>query len=268
MINYISGFDLYFQSILFRLFKNILRKKSFVFHSESNESQILAKYLNYIDYKSFSFLDIGAGGGFHGSNTIDLLINKGFRGLFVEGDSSNAYKLKTLLESNADIERCNYEVLNEFVTSENINSICFKVDGFKNIDVVSIDIDSVDFWVWKALHVIKPFIVIVEFQCIFKEDQFLVSPNFARSGFVNRNGHEYCISNSASLSAFVKLGNEKGYTLVAVSESGFNAFFMINEIAERHHLGISVAEGLDRDFTRWAQREFGEEIMCFEWLKY
>jgi len=251
-----------------RFLKRLFRKSPTRKYSESNEGSILRSLIDKIPIKHRAFLDIGAGSGFYGSNTIDLLLNNRFNGVFIEGDRNNLHKLRSEIESVSSIRKRQYLLHEGYVSSDNINSLVQSFNGFNGFDVVSIDIDSIDFWVWKALDSIHPAIVIVEFQCIFKANESLVSPNMARQGFVQRNGSTYCISNSASLSAFVKLGHEKGYTLVAVSDSGFNAFFVKNDLALNNGWYISVEQGLDRDFTRWAQQEFGKDIHQFDWLPY
>jgi len=251
-----------------RLYKRLFCTHAAKRYSESNEGPLLRTLIDKIPIKHRTFLDIGAGSGFYGSNTIDLLLNKRFKGVFIEGDANNLHKLHSELEKVTSIHKNQYLLHEGYVSSDNINSIVQSFDGFNGFDIISIDIDSVDFWVWKAFDIMHPAIVIVEFQCIFKEEESLVSPNMARQGFVQRNGNTYCISNSASLSAFVKLGHEKGYTLVAVSDSGFNAFFVKNDLALNNGWYISVEQGLDRDFTRWAQQEFGKDIHQFDWLPY
>ena len=251
-----------------RLYKRLFCTHAAKRYSESNEGPLLRTLIDKIPIKHRTFLDIGAGSGFYGSNTIDLLLNKRFKGVFIEGDANNLHKLHSELEKVTSIHKNQYLLHEGYVSSDNINSIVQSFDGFNGFDIISIDIDSVDFWVWKAFDIMHPAIVIVEFQCIFKEEESLVSPNMARQGFVQRNGNTYCISNSASLSAFVKLGHEKGYTLVAVSDSGFNAFFVKNDFALKNGWGITVEQGLDRDFTRWAQQEFGKDIHQFDWLPY
>lgn len=250
------------------LLKRLFRKSPARKYSESNEGPLLRSLIDKIPIKHKAFLDIGAGSGFYGSNTIDLLLNKRFKGVFIEGDVNNLDKLRSEIENTTSITKTQYLLHEAYVSSGNINSLVQSFDGFNGFDIMSIDIDSVDFWVWKALDVIHPAIVIVEFQCIFKAEESLVSPNMARQGFVQRNGNTYCISNSASLSAFVKLGLEKSYTLVAVSDSGFNAFFVKNDLALKNGWGITIEQGLDRDFTRWAQEEFGKDIHQFDWVPY
>ena len=48
------------------------------------------------------------------------------------------------------------------ITAENINELVTEAGFSGNIGVCSIDIDGNDCWVWKALHVVSPAVVVIE----------------------------------------------------------------------------------------------------------
>jgi len=56
----------------------------------------------------------------------------------------------------------------------------------------------------------------------------------------------------ASLSAFVKLGKQKGYRLVGCERYGFNAFFVREGIAEEVLPEIAPCECFHHTFTKYA----------------
>lgn len=241
----------------------------FSVYSESNEDAILLYLLSFLKTKgTLNIIDIGGGRGFKGSNTANLFLHHSANGVIFEGDKNNYKSLRNEYEKlNSPLKP---NLINQYVSAENINGLIeqnLRLDG--ETHVLSLDIDSIDFWIWNALSVVQPQIVVVEYQCILKADESLVVPeNFSNPTFVERNNRRYAIHNSASLKAFEKLADKKGYRLVATSTLGFNAFFVKKELPLDHINTISVEEGLDRDFVKWAQKEFYADTKKLEWIDY
>ncbi len=84
-----------------------------------------------------------------------------------------------------------------------------------NIDILSIDIDGWDYWVWDSLESYRPRVVIVEFNPSMYRDRVIISPSDEKT----RTG--------SSARAFVELGVQKGYELLCIV--GSNLFFCVRE---------------------------------------
>ena len=121
--------------------------------------------------------------------------------------------------------------VNAWITRENINELIEK-NGFEGaVDLLSLDLDGVDYWVWEAIEVVRPRVVIAEVQCIWGNDRSVTVP-YARD-FQAAVAVDLCkIYCGASLPAFVKLARRKGYRLVGVERLGFNAVFVADGIGE------------------------------------
>lgn len=126
------------------------------------------------------------------------------------------------------IKTDNSKIKNVIVNAENIVDLFKEYNVPKEFDLLSIDIDSNDYWVWKAITGYKPRVVIIEYNACFP-------PTESKTIFYDPN-YRWDISDyfGATLSAMVKLGKEKGYTLVGCDSSGTNAFFVLNELAENN----------------------------------
>ena len=125
-------------------------------------------------------------------------------------------------------------IRNEMVTAENIDSLLRKYQVPEAFDLLSIDIDGNDFWVWKAI-VHRPRVVVVEYNAHFAPPQRVAiqyEPDFRFAG-TNYFG--------ASLAAFAELGRRKGYTLVHCERAGVNAFFVADELVPKDYVPPSVA---------------------------
>jgi hypothetical protein len=115
-------------------------------------------------------------------------------------------------------------VKQEFITAENINQLFQKYIVPAEFDLLSIDIDGNDYWVWKAIEGYRPRVVIMEYNACLPADVSKTIPYDPK--FMWDKTDYY----GASLKALTKLGTEKGYTLVCTDRNGVNAFFVRNDL--------------------------------------
>jgi hypothetical protein len=118
----------------------------------------------------------------------------------------------------------------QFITRENINSI-FEDAGFVgDIGLLSIDIDGNDYWVWEAIEVVQPRIVISEYNSVFGADRAVSVPYDPK--FERRKAHYSDLFFGASLPALCYLAEKKGYDFVGSTSSGVNAFFVRKDLSQ------------------------------------
>jgi hypothetical protein len=98
------------------------------------------------------------------------------------------------------------------ITAENVNDVFAAAGVPQTFDLLSIDIDGNDLWVWKALaH--EPRVVIIEYNPVWGvKKSRTVSYDAARQW----DGTVYY---GASVAALATLGAQKGYDLVAATKS-------------------------------------------------
>jgi hypothetical protein len=109
-----------------------------------------------------------------------------------------------------------------WVTAENVDTLLEEAGIGATFGVFSLDIDGIDYWIWRALEAHRPAIVIVEYNAALGGlDHCLTIPHDPdyRWDFSGRCG--------ASLGAFVRLARAKGYQLVHCTAP--NAFFVARE---------------------------------------
>ena len=58
-----------------------------------------------------------------------------------------------------------------FVDAENVNSLFAQYGVPKQFDLLSIDIDGNDYWVWKAIEDFTPRVVVIEYNIYFGTDR-------------------------------------------------------------------------------------------------
>jgi hypothetical protein len=130
---------------------------------------------------------------------------------------------------------CEYDpdIKEEFITAENINHLFRKYDVPKNFDLLSIDIDGNDLWVWKAIEDDwAPRVVVIEFNgCIpcgvSKTIEYNPKHTFQKNDYYG-----------ASFEALKKLGKEKGYVLIYQLRDT-NMFFVRKDLVDRQDFNVS-----------------------------
>lgn len=231
--------------------------------SENDEDGILLYVFSLIGTSNKKLVDIGASAG--GSNTANLIVNHGWTGLLFEGGKERAAATDQFYKLCPDTKNYPPKVLNEWVTRENIDGLLVK-NGFEGeVDLLSIDIDGVDYYIWQAIESISPRVVVVEYQCIWGPEKSVsvpYSPDF-KGGFVG----QYGVYSGASIAAFVKLAKQKGYRLVGCNRYGYNAFFIRNDEGIDIFPEITPEECFNHPFTHWAQKELLPQVQDKEWVE-
>lgn len=196
-----------------------LEKYGFKVYSQNDEDGIIEEIFSRIGLTNRLFVEFGVQDGIE-SNGHYLLL-KGWKGLWIECDEK--YYQKILMNFESTILAGNLKVVNAFITKDNINRIMTDSSIKGEIDLLSIDIDGNDYHVWKEITVISPRVVTIEYNAKIPPDCEWTMPYCEQH--VWDGGDKY----GASLLALMKLGEEKGYTLVGTNISGINAFFVRND---------------------------------------
>ena len=182
--------------------------------------------LNIIGTKKFTFIEIGVQDSIE-CNSTNLVLNLNWKGAQFEG-CKESYEdgKKFFQEKNIKNNQC--QLLNKFVTAENVNSLIQKTKIIGEIDFFSLDIDGNDYWVWKSISIIKPRLVVLEYNSSFgKHNPLTISYN---PRFVWNNKEDQRFFYGASLKALEKLSEKKGYNLICVDSKGINAFFVRKDL--------------------------------------
>jgi hypothetical protein len=203
-------------------------------YSQNGEDGILEEILRRLNITNGYVCEFGAWDGKHFSNTFNL-IQKGFRGVFIEGDRDKYKDL--LLTCN---EYPNIIPINAYVdhndTENSLDNLLKSTDIPYDFDVLSIDIDSFDYQVWKSLKLYKPKIVIIEINSgvMTHEENHIHTPN---------------IYEGTGFRPMFRLGIEKGYKFVL--HTG-NMIFVRNDLFEK--LNINYQNELENFITMWGGR--------------
>lgn len=185
-----------------------------------------------------NFVDIGSGNGIV-SNCSALSIHDGWGGLMIDAAKSNHSIGKFFHRlHNKNFKKINWQ--QAFVTPENINQLIAAYNSAPNeIGLLSIDIDGNDYWIWKAITQLQPWVVIIEARIEFGKENIIVPYGIKNHRDAQPDFH------GASVAALVQLAASKNYVLVAANKRGYNLYFvrkdkmndMLKEIAVEEVMG-------------------------------
>lgn len=198
-------------------------KHEFKVFSQWGEDGIIQYLVNHLDINNHTFIEFGVE-DFNESNCRFLMVKDHWHGFVIDGSKANIAKLRNAyyywqhrLTGKA-----------AFVTRDNISTLLEESGFQKDVGILSLDIDGVDYYVLEALHDWQPSILIVEYNDAFgwkRPVSVLYDPVFVR-----RKKHYSNQYWGANLPAFHYLASKRGYALVGINSVGSNAFFVRREL--------------------------------------
>jgi len=210
-------------------------------YSQHGEDGIIEKLLGVIGAKHDYIVEFGAHDGISMSNSRYFIAEKKWRAFLIEAKSIFFSQLKKLYQDNNKVV-----IKHSFITKQNINGL-FKDAGVPyDFDVLSIDVDGPDYYLWEALTDFAPRIVIVEYNSskLPTDDYVVAEDKVFEYGATKDEG--------ASLLAFYKLGTEKGYQAIYTELYGSNLFFIHQSLSDKFNI-----EGID-PVSLYQPPQFGE----------
>lgn len=190
--------------------------------SQNSEDPVIEAICEELGVTHGTCVEIGVENG-RECNTRNLIERHGWKGLLI--DCSHKFTNSWLHSSKGSF----LNVQRHHITAENINDVLFDY-GLKfeeDFDLLSIDVDGVDYWLWKAVN-FRPKIVVIEYNAQLPLNEAVAAkydPNFV---------WQWDWYQGASLKALILLAQRKGYQLVYCESNGVNAFFVRGDLIKDH----------------------------------
>jgi len=201
---------------------NNIQLAEFKVFSQWKDDGIIQFLVDYLTPDNKTFIEFGVE-NYTESNTRFLLMNNNWTGLILDGTEGN---IKDVQQQEI-YWQYNLTAATAFITAENINDL-IEQHGFSGeTGLLHIDIDGNDYWVWKAISVISPIIVIVEYNSVFGEKNSWTIPY--KPDFNRTDAHYSNLYFGSSLLSLYDLAKEKGYTFIGSNSNGNNAYFIRND---------------------------------------
>lgn len=203
-------------------------------YSQNDEDGIIHEIFKRIGTTNKTFIEFGVQDGLE--SNCHLLLLCGWKGFWLEGSEDFCRQIR--IKFRPVIESGQLKLKHAFITRENINELFTEIGAEGEIDLLSIDIDGNDWYVWKAVDAVNPRVVVTEYNGKFPPDLEW------KQAYNPRHVWDGTDWQGASLKAFENLGREKGYRLVGTNLRGCNAFFVREDLAADMFYKLSTAEAL------------------------
>jgi hypothetical protein len=244
-----------------------LNDLGFTCYSQTDEDGILLFIFAVIGTASKLCVEVCAGDGTE-CNTTNLILNHGWHGLLVDGENDNVERGRRFFAQSRQAYVYPPQFVCAWATRGSINDI-LSANGFSGeIDLFSLDLDGVDYWIWDAMDRVSPRVVVLEYQDILGPERSWTVPyadDFSSAGYPSTKGMPNFAG--ASLQAFVKLGRRKGYRLVGVNRYGYNAFFVRNGLGDELLPEIEARDCFGHPKVAWGMRERFPTVKDLPWVE-
>lgn len=178
--------------------------------SQCGEDGMIERIFEIMGTSNQWCVEFGAWDGKLFSNTWSLINTKGWNGVLIEGNKNKFEDLNRMYAASGAVTLIDKYV--EVEGENSLNAMLEKIDIPIDFDLLSIDVDGLDWHIWKSLTNYKPRCVIIEFNPTIPNDVCFVQDQ-------NKS-----VNHGSSLLSMIELGKKKGYELIATTE--WNAFFV------------------------------------------
>jgi hypothetical protein len=201
-----------------------LADAEFKVFSQWGEDGIIQYLISKVAMENKIFIEFGVQ-NYGESNSRFLLVNDNWTGLVIDSSQEHIQHI----QSQEFYWKYDLTAVREFVTVDNINDLIENAGISGPIGILSIDIDGNDYWIWSAISVVSPQIVIVEYNSSFGNQRAVTIPY--KFDFSREKAHYSNLYWGASLPAFCRLASQKGYVYAGSNSAWSNAFFVRNDSA-------------------------------------
>ena len=195
--------------------------------SQNGEDGIINYLISKLGISRPNFVEIGVG-NYTEANTRFLYDRFYPKGIIIDCEKD----LEKKVSSNVNLWRGDLKIIEKNINSENINKIISENCNF-DIDLFSIDIDGIDYWVIESLNLLNTKIFIAEYNSVFGPDIKVSVPNdlsFSRGKY-----HYSHLCYGMSFMALIKIMKKKNFYFIGSNNARNNAFFVSNKFDQKKY---------------------------------
>ena len=194
--------------------------------SQDYEDGIIQYLIKSLGLKNIKFVEIGTQ-DYSESNTRYIFETMRCEGLIIDPTPNLKKKINSFLRTWKNT----LTIHNDFINSNNVVEIIEKNSFEKNLDIFSLDIDGIDYWILEKLPKKIAKIFIIEYNPYFGSKKEICAPNIEYFDRFKYHSTGFCWG--ASLKAIIKLMKQKGYTFIGTNNLNVNSFFVQDEFISK-----------------------------------
>ena len=193
--------------------------------SQNGEDGIIHYLTSRLNLNTKNFVEVGVG-DYRESNTRYLYNKYHPKGVIIDCIDDMQKKVKPFVNLwKGDLRICNKKV-----NSDNILDILNEECDYE-IDIFSIDVDSIDYWIIEKLKRNISKIFVAEYNPVFGSELEVAVPNI--SGFERNRYHYSNLCYGMSLKALINLMDSKNYYFIGTNLQKINAFFVSKDFKKK-----------------------------------
>ena len=148
-----------------------LSKAEFQVFSQFGEDGIIQFLTQRVPIENEVFVELGAA-DYRESNTRFLLIHDNWQGLIVD----NGESMHDFLRTTSLAWRHHIDATTAFIDRDNVNDLIEAGGIAGDIGLLSIDLDGNDYWILDSVDVVRPRIIVTEYNSTFGPDAIVTVP--------------------------------------------------------------------------------------------
>lgn len=199
-----------------------LRDAEFKAYSQFGEDGVIQWLIARVPIKHRTFVEFGVE-DYREANTRFLLEHDGWSGRILDAGTAH----QDFVRSTGLAWRHVIDARSAFITVENIDELLAGLP--EDLGLLSVDLDGMDYWILSAISVVRPRIVVSEYNSLFGPVATVTVPY--RADFDRTAAHSSTLYFGMSISALAHWARQHGYRLVGGTSQGVNAFLVRDDVA-------------------------------------
>jgi hypothetical protein len=250
-------------------------------YSQFDEDGVIHYIFSLIGAREKRSVEICAGTGYE-SISANLILNHGWYSLLVDGDKQNVQRGVEFFSNHPITKHAGPKFLHQWIDRDCVNGFLQDASFSGEVDLLVLDLDGVDYWIWEAITEISPRVVCAEvvphlgsksvtvpYSPDFKARWIPIAGREGIGGDAARNTDaimNLAFYGGASLPAYSKLAKRKGYRLVGATRLGINAFFMRNDVGLEYFPEVRWESCINGNFDADVRQRINAELEKLEWV--
>ena len=227
-----------------------LEEVEFSIFSKFGDDGIIQWLVHHLNIEHKTFIEFGVE-DYSESNTRFLMMNNNWSGFVMDGDPENIKRLE------AQYYYWKYDLTSKaiFINKHNINTLIAEQNFTQDVGLLHIDLDGNDYYIWEAIEVVTPAIVIVEYNSLFGSER-PISIKYD-DAFIRTNAHYSNLFWGSSIKSLYNLAIKKGYSFIGCNSGGNNAYFIRNDKLNDTVRPVTLKDGYVESKYRESRDENG-----------
>jgi hypothetical protein len=197
-------------------------------------------------------------------NAANLILHHGWDALLVDGDEHLLEQGRSFYSQNFETRRVPPTLQHAWITGENAQRLIDDHGFGDELDLLSLDLDGIDYWILDALTV-TPRVIVCEYNNRVPAGMALTVPY--QSDFVVEG--DQAVGEGffgASLDAFVHLLGPRGYRLIGANRHNTNAFFLREDVLGDVLPVVSPASCLSSPWAKSQRARWWDALQHKPWV--